>query len=145
MSQRLTNRHLMYVLPFPVWGAAEDYALTVAGGLGQRGWEVLLAHPASLSIPDRRADEVVSVVLPDSLAGLWRFLTTQSPALIHVNQVYLPAIAAARLARTHPIVVTAHTPALSIHLSSRGRVLEALAKPAVDRWITLSRSNQQLL
>jgi glycosyltransferase involved in cell wall biosynthesis len=65
--------------------------------------------------------------------------------MLHVNQVFLPALAVARLGRIHPVAVTAHTPALESRLSRRGRVLQTIARSGVDRWVVLSQRNRELL
>jgi glycosyltransferase involved in cell wall biosynthesis len=54
-------------------------------------------------------------------------------------------LAVACLGRIHPVVVTAHTPALESRLSRRGRLLQAIARGGVDRWVVLSERNRELL
>jgi glycosyltransferase involved in cell wall biosynthesis len=72
-------------------------------------------------------------------------MAREKPALLHVNQVSLPALAVARLERIHPTTVTAHTPALKTRLSFRGQALQAIARGGVDRWIVLSARNRALM
>jgi glycosyltransferase involved in cell wall biosynthesis len=86
-----------------------------------------------------------SPVDTDSYAALIRWIARERPRLLHVNQVFLPALAVARLGRIHPVVVTAHTPALESRLSRRGRVLQTIARSGVDRWVVLSERNRELL
>jgi glycosyltransferase involved in cell wall biosynthesis len=80
-----------------------------------------------------------------SLVAVTRWIAKEKPQLLHVNQVFLPALAVARLGRVHAVVVTAHTPALENRLSRRGRVLQAIARTGVDRWVVLSERNRELL
>src|SRR5262245_10651114 len=139
------SHQLLMVLPFPVVGAAEDYGLTIASGLATQGWDVTLWHAAAVSFGSGTTRGMKTMILPKSLPGLWRQLARHKGGILHVNQVFLPAISAARLARRHPVVVTAHTPALPVELSLRGHILQTFSRPAVDRWIALSESNRDLL
>src|SRR3954452_10975038 len=104
----------LLLLPFPVLGAAEDYGLILAKGLAGRGWNVTLAHPRGVDIDGNITPGVRTTTLPHSLPQLVSWLSKIKADLLHVNQVFLPALAAARLSRTHPTVVTAHTPALAL-------------------------------
>jgi glycosyltransferase involved in cell wall biosynthesis len=146
MSDRnLAPRRLHLLLPFSVLGAAEDYGLTIAEGMARRGWEVTVAHS---HLVDPVIDPVVvrkSPIDTDSLLAVTRWLTAERLGLLHVNQVFLPALGVARLNRIHPTIVTAHTPALPTRLSLRGRALQTFARRGVDRWIVLSERNRQLM
>jgi glycosyltransferase involved in cell wall biosynthesis len=85
-----------------------------------------------------------SSVDTDSVVAVTRWIARERPRLLHLNQVFLPALAVASLGRIHPVVVTVHTPALESTLSRRGRVLQSIARNAVDRWVTLSERNRKL-
>jgi glycosyltransferase involved in cell wall biosynthesis len=136
---------LHLLLPFPVLGAAEEYGITIVEGMARRGWEVTLGHSLDVS-PSVDAELVRTSPLDlGSLFALRRWLAAESPRLLHVNQVFLPVLAVARLQRIHPVVVTAHTPALESKLSRRGRILQAIARDGVDRWVVLSERNRELL
>jgi glycosyltransferase involved in cell wall biosynthesis len=134
------------VSPYPVWGAAEQYVLTLADGLAELTWDVRLlinadvagvqSKAATAGVPERRLT---------SVRGATALCAQQRRRVLHVNQASLPLLAGARAARAHPTVVTLHTPALESRLSRRGRFLQRLALPAVDRWIVLSERNKQLL
>jgi glycosyltransferase involved in cell wall biosynthesis len=135
--------HLL--LPFPVLGAAEDYGLTLASGMARRGWEVTVAHSQGVDVVLDHPLVRTMALDTNSLAGLARWLAKEKPALLHVNQAFLPALAIARIERIHPTVVTAHTPALAARLSLRGRTLQFVARGGVDRWIVLSERNRRLM
>jgi glycosyltransferase involved in cell wall biosynthesis len=145
MSDRNLSPHRLHLLlPFPALGAAEDYGLTIAAGVAQRGWEVTVAHSHQV---DPAIDPAVrrSPIDTDSLLDITRWLIAEKPDLLHVNQIFLPALGVARLKRVHPTVVTAHTPALATRFSLRGRALQSFARRGVDRWIVLSERNRQLM
>jgi glycosyltransferase involved in cell wall biosynthesis len=139
------SRHLHLLLPFPVLGAAENYGRTIAEGMARRGWRVTLGH--SFQISPSIDGELVrrSPLDTESLVAVTRWVAKERPHLLHVNQVFLPALGAARLGRIHPLVVTAHTPALESRSSRRGRALQAIARGGVDRWIVLSDRNRELM
>jgi len=83
--------------------------------------------------------------LPQTIRGTRQLILDVGADVLHVNQPHLPTIAAGRVAKKHPMVVTMHTPALKTSLSVRGRALRLVAFPAVDKWIVLSQSNRELL
>ena len=140
----IRERRLTLLLPFPVLGAAEDYGLTLASGMARRGWEVVVAHNESIDPPTSGFGVRKTAIDTDSLLDIARRLDGR-PGVLHVNQVFLPALAVAALRRIHPTVVTAHTPALATRWSLRGRVLHAVARREVARWIVLSERNRQLM
>jgi glycosyltransferase involved in cell wall biosynthesis len=146
MSERnLSPRRLHLLLPFPVLGAAEDYGLTIAQGMAQRGWDVTVAHSHRV---DPAIDAGVVRKAPidtNSPLAIKRWLAAEKPELLHVNQVFLPALGITRFKQIHPTVVTSHTPALRIGLSRRGRVLQFYSQRGVDRWIVLSERNRKLM
>jgi glycosyltransferase involved in cell wall biosynthesis len=149
---RVPRRSLL-IVPFSVRGAAEDYASILHDGLGQHGWRAtILTVQAEDSLPGdpglSARDEVR--VIPASVMNnpirLARFLHRwDPPEVIHVNQDFLPGMAAATLVPNSRSVVTVHTPALDIRYSLRGRALRRWVAPRVDAWIVLSRRNARLL
>jgi glycosyltransferase involved in cell wall biosynthesis len=136
---------LHLLLPFPVLGAAEEYGITLAEGMARRGWRVTLGHSLHISPPVNPRLVRTSTLDTESLVALARWVAEEEPHLLHVNQVFLPALGIARLSRLHPVVVTAHTPALESRLSRRGRTLQAISRGGVDRWVVLSERNRELL
>ena len=144
-SEVKVPQRLHLLLPFPVLGAAEEYGLTVAEGMARRGWRVTLGHSLHVSPPVDGHSVQASPVDTESLVAVARWIAQERPRLLHVNQVFLPALCVARLGRIHPVVVTAHTPALESRLSRRGRLLQAIARGGVDRWIVLSERNRELM
>jgi glycosyltransferase involved in cell wall biosynthesis len=142
------------VLPYPVFGAAEDYAAILACGL-QRAADVdVVVVFLDGSIPDATARafaaaDVDSVALSEgamnSIRHLRRALLSIEPDIVHVNQVFLPAIMAGGLLSGSATIVTAHNPALRPTYSVRGRVLSAIGERSVDCWIVLSARNEALL
>jgi glycosyltransferase involved in cell wall biosynthesis len=141
----LTPPRLHVLLPFPVLGAAEEYGITIAEGMAQRGWQVALGHSVHVSPSVDRGLVRTSPFDTESLIGVTRWIAEERPHLLHVNQVFLPALGAARGGRIHPVVVTAHTPALQTRLSRRGRFLQTITRSGVDRWVVLSERNRELL
>jgi len=139
------RQRLHLLLPFPVLGAAEEYGFTIAEGMARRGWRVTLGHSPHVSPSVDEHLVQASPVDTESLVAVTRWVAKERPHLLHVNQVFLPALGVARLGRIHPVVVTAHTPALESRLSSRGRILQAIARGGVDRWIVLSERNRELM
>jgi glycosyltransferase involved in cell wall biosynthesis len=133
------------LLPFPVLGAAEEYGITIAEGMARRGWQVTLGHSLHVSPSVDRRLVRTSPFDTASLISVARWIADERPHLLHVNQVFLPALGAARVGRIHPVVVTAHTPALQTVLSRRGRVLQSIGRSGVDRWVALSERNRKLL
>jgi glycosyltransferase involved in cell wall biosynthesis len=133
------------LLPFPVIGAAEEYGVTIAEGMARRGWRVTLGHSRHVSPSVDRHLVRTSPFDTGSLVAVARWVAEERPHLLHVNQMFLPALGVARLGRIHPVVVTAHTPALESRLSRRGRTLQAIARGGVDRWVVLSERNRELL
>jgi glycosyltransferase involved in cell wall biosynthesis len=142
------------LLPYPVFGAAEDYALILARGLSrllQVG--VVVAHyEGSLSAAEIEGLSDANVTrLPldgsvmSSVPKLRRALGPVQQTILHVNQPFLPGIATGASLPHVATVVTAHNPALQPVYSRRGRLLSKVAERRVDAWIVLSRRNEQLL
>jgi glycosyltransferase involved in cell wall biosynthesis len=144
-SEVSPDQHLHLLLPFPVIGAAEEYGITIAEGMARRGWQVTLGHSPHVSPSVDRHLVRTSPFDPTSVVAVMRWLNRERPHLLHVNQVFLPALAIARLGRIHPVVATVHTPALQGTLSRRGRILQAIARDGVGRWVVLSERNRELL
>ena len=140
----MVDRRLHIVLPFAVLGAAEDYGLTIAEGMAQRGWEVTLAH-SRLVDPEIQPPVIAAPIDINSYRAISRWLIAERPSLLHVNQVFLPLLSVSRLVRIHPTIVTAHTPALPTRTSRRGQVLRLFAGRGVDHWIVLSERNRQVM
>ena len=109
------------MLPYPVFGAAEDYASILACGLQRTAdVDVVVVHLDG-SIPEASARgldtaDVDSVALSESamnsIRHLRRALLSIEPDIVHVNQVFLPAIMAGGLLSGAATVVTSHNPAL---------------------------------
>jgi glycosyltransferase involved in cell wall biosynthesis len=136
-----------------VFGAAEAYALTLAQGLHHRGWEVTLIVPKEMRLPPE-SDSFESqgarfLAVPGTLLrrplALRSLLRSVGPDLVHVNDVFLPGMAAATVRGAGRTVVTCHTPALGVSYSRRGRALARWSVPRVDAWIALSPRNARLL
>ena len=142
------------VLPYAVFGAAEDYAAMILGcGLKAAGVEVVVLHLKG-SLPAEVVDAFEAAGVEDvsmsidrmtSIRRLRQTLRSLDPDVVHVNQEYLPGMAAGALLRGTSVVVTAHNPALEVHFSMRGRLLRRWVTPRVDSWIVLSKRNALLL
>jgi glycosyltransferase involved in cell wall biosynthesis len=72
-------------------------------------------------------------------------LANLRPDIVHVNQVSLPAMAAAALIPRSALVITAHNPALRHEYNAKGRLLAAAVKNRPVAWIVLSDRNRRLL
>jgi glycosyltransferase involved in cell wall biosynthesis len=145
--------HILVLWPFPVLGAAEAYALTLAEGILGRGWKLTLLVPNAVSIPgggraiESLGGEILAVPgshlrSPFALRSLLRHVGAD---IVHVNDVFLPGIAASTHRGSGPTVVTCHTPALQVRYSRRGRALRRWSVPRVDAWIALTGRNAALL
>jgi glycosyltransferase involved in cell wall biosynthesis len=141
------------VLPYRVFGAAEDYATIVAFGVREVGLNVTVLHLEG-SVPDSVVGQfdavgiqrvALSSSVMRSVRRLRQALRSTEPDVVHVNQTFLPAMVGAGLLSLCSTVVTAHNPALRPTYSTRGRALSAVADRCVDCWIVLSRRNHDLL
>jgi glycosyltransferase involved in cell wall biosynthesis len=142
------------VLPYPVFGAAEDYALILACGVRRTAQEPVTILHLKGSIPPSAATtldaagverKALSESDMNDIRKLRRILRSLGPEVVHVNQEFLPGMAAGLLLRHTPVVVTAHNPALQVRFSPRGRLLQRWTTPRVNAWIVLSERNAQLL
>ncbi len=151
---RRPKDRVLLVLPFPVFGAAEDYGLVLARGLAGRGVHAQVLVPADLALPadvERSLPaeiEPIRVPEPD-LRNIPRLRRTLSRlaggGVVHLCQPFLPGLAAAAMLPDTACVTTVHTPALRVGYSWKGRVLEWLTARTVDAWIVLSERNRDLL
>jgi glycosyltransferase involved in cell wall biosynthesis len=147
------DRSVAILLPFPTFGAVEDYGLILSEGLARREWKVLLIHHRGLPLPDGLVSSIAEQgeVVPVGQDGLRRIGRLRSllrglrPNVVHVNHTFLPGIVAATSLGRSRVVVTEHTPALSVRYSIKARLALAWGAPRVDRWVVLSERNRQLL
>jgi hypothetical protein len=104
------------------WGAVEEYVAAVARGLGH---EAVLVHPGVEGFDELgvrtitvspEASNTVSLTLE-----LARTLRRLHPAIVHVTDVWPPALVAARLARAPRLLLTHHTPELPRRDNPAGR------------------------
>jgi glycosyltransferase involved in cell wall biosynthesis len=108
--------------PARAWGAVEEYVAAVARGLGD---EAVVVHPGvegfeqlgvrTITVSPE-ASNIVSLTL-----GLARTLRRLRPELVHVTDVWPPALVAARLARVPRLLLTHHTPELPRRDNLAGR------------------------
>jgi glycosyltransferase involved in cell wall biosynthesis len=107
----------------PAFGAVERYVCELVRGLRERRHETLLLYPdapatapfAELHGGSVRTEAFPSHLLtssPRKLRYLWARLRRERPSLVHVTDVWPPALVAARLARVRRVLVTDHTPEL---------------------------------
>ena len=117
----------------PAWGAVERYVGAVARGLHDRGDEAVLVYPdVPELLPFAATGLRTETFRPDLSAprlALWlrRFLGRARPRVVHVTDVWPPAMVAARLARVPRTIVTHHTPELPRRESVAGRLWWQLA------------------
>jgi glycosyltransferase involved in cell wall biosynthesis len=109
------------------WGAVERYVSTIARALGERA---VLVHPddpalapfaelgvRTIGVPAELLESAPRLTL--RLAGLLRGLR---PELVHVTEVFPPALVAARIAGVRRLLVTHHTPELPRRDNPAGRI-----------------------
>lgn len=106
------------------WGAVERYVAAIARALGDRAVLVHLDDPALAPFAELGVRTVP--IPPGSAAGttrrLARLLRRLRPEVVHVTEVWPPALVAARLARAHRLLVTHHTPELPRRDNLAGRL-----------------------
>jgi hypothetical protein len=120
------------ILPFAVFGAAEDYALILACGLQPTTCvDVVVVH-LDQAVPEAAARAldaagVESVAVSESAVNstlrLRRTLRSIEPDVVHVNQVFLPAIMAAGLPSGSATVVRHTTPRCGLPLIAGARLV----------------------
>jgi glycosyltransferase involved in cell wall biosynthesis len=108
------------------WGAVERYVSSIASALGERALLVYPDDPAlapfselgirTIPFPAELLDSAPR--LTRRLAGMLRNL---GPDVVHVTELFPPALVAARLARPRRLLVTHHTPELSRSDNLAGR------------------------
>jgi glycosyltransferase involved in cell wall biosynthesis len=109
------------------WGAVERYVAAIAGALGERA---LLVYPDDPVLAPFARLGVRTVPFPAELlksaprltrrlTGLLRGLR---PDVVHVTEVFPPALVAARIAGVRRLFVTHHTPELPRRDNPAGRV-----------------------
>ena len=106
------------------YGAVERYVAAIARALGDRGVLVHLDDPAlerfgELGVPTIR---IRARSAPATTLELTRVLRRLRPRLVHVMEVWPPALVAARLARAPRLLVTHHTPELPRRDNLAGRL-----------------------
>lgn len=117
----------------PAWGAVERYVGAIARGLRERSEEAVLVYPDVPALLPFAATGIRAETFPPGLsaprlaAWLRRFLREVRPRVVHVTDVWPPAMVAARLARVPRLIVTHHTPELPRRDSRVGRLWWRLA------------------
>jgi glycosyltransferase involved in cell wall biosynthesis len=106
------------------WGAVERYVAAVARGLGDEAVLVHLDDPALTPFSDVgvRTVALPPASAPRTTVALARLLRRLGPGLVHVTEVWPPALVAARLARVPRVLVTHHTPELPRRDNAAGRL-----------------------
>jgi glycosyltransferase involved in cell wall biosynthesis len=106
------------------WGAVEAVVAAVARALGDRGVLVHLDDPALAPFAELgvRTVAVPPGSAPRTTLRLARELRRLRPEIVHVTEVWPPALVAARLARAPRLLVTHHTPELPRRDNVAGRV-----------------------
>jgi glycosyltransferase involved in cell wall biosynthesis len=106
------------------WGAVERYVAAVARGLGEDA--VLVHHDDPVLEPFSelgvRTIRIPSASAPRTALVLARTLRRLRPRIVHVVEVWPPALVAARLARVPRVLVTHHTPELPRRDNAAGRL-----------------------
>jgi glycosyltransferase involved in cell wall biosynthesis len=128
----------------PAFGAVERYVLAIARALAEREADAALVFPDDPALdPFRELGGALTLVpIPSTTArsapAVTRFLAATMrrlrPSLVHVTDVWPPALIAARLARVQRLLLTHHTPELPRRDNLAGRLaleLGWLARPEV--------------
>jgi glycosyltransferase involved in cell wall biosynthesis len=105
------------------WGAVERYVATLACALGDR--VLLVYHDDRVLAPFGDLGARTVAIPPGSAfrttLRLAALLRRERPEVVHVTEVWPPALIAARLARVPRLLVTHHTPELPRRDSLAGR------------------------
>jgi glycosyltransferase involved in cell wall biosynthesis len=106
------------------YGAAERYVAALAGALGERAVLVHLDDPALAAFRRVGVRTIPMQPAPAPLLALRlaRLLRSLRPSVVHVTEVWPPALVAARLARVRRLLVTHHTPELPRRDNLHGRL-----------------------
>ena len=99
------------------YGAVERYVAALARGLAERESDVVLVHVDDPALAPFAGLGVRTLKVTDGPAPrvafeLTRILRRLGPSLVHVTEVWPPALVAARLARAPRLLLTHHTPEL---------------------------------
>lgn len=122
----------------PVFGAVEAYVCDIVRGLQGAEEPVVLVHPDVPELEPFRSLSGGNVELrtfphawlhssPRLAIGLTQLLRRLRPRVVHITDVWAPAIVAARLARVSRVLVTHHTPELPRRDNALGRLWGWLA------------------
>jgi glycosyltransferase involved in cell wall biosynthesis len=105
----------------------ERYVVAIARGLAERRVPSALVFPASPVLAPFQELDVELVQVPQVTAGeVRRALRRLRPDVVHVTDVWPPALVGARLAGARRLLVTHHTPELPRHDNLAGRAWRAL-------------------
>lgn len=106
------------------WGAVERYVSALAEGLGDEALLVHLDDPALAPFEELgvRTVRLRASPAPRLALDLARLLRRLRPRVVHVTEVWPPALVAARLARAPHLLVTHHTPELPRRDNVHGRL-----------------------
>ncbi len=128
---------ILYLHGAPAFGAVERYVIQLVEGLAGQEEAVLafpdvpelapfhrLAGPRVRLLPLALA--LVAGPAPRLAAELQRLVARERPRVVHVTDVWPPALVAARLAGVRRLLVTHHTPELPRHDNLAGRAWWAL-------------------
>jgi glycosyltransferase involved in cell wall biosynthesis len=115
----------------PAYGAIEKYLAEIAAAIEE---PAVLVHPdvpelapfAALPIRREPLPAATLASAPRATAALTRVFRRLRPRLIHVNDLFPPAVIAARAARVPRVLVTHHTPELPRHDNAAGQALQQL-------------------
>lgn len=127
------------------WGAVERYVAAVARALGDRAVLVHVDDPALAPFAELgvRTVAIPPGGAPRTTLRLARLLRRLRPAVVHVTEVWPPALVAARLARVPRLLVTHHTPELPRHDNPAGRLAWRLGWAARPEVVYTSESDRE--
>lgn len=128
--------------PAAAWGAVEEYVAAIVRGLEE---EAVLVHPG---VPELEELGIRTATVPTTpsntvLRSLVRLLRTHRPRLVHVTDVWPPALVAARIARVPRVLLTHHTPELPRRDNLAGRVWWRLGWAARPEVVYTSETDRE--
>jgi glycosyltransferase involved in cell wall biosynthesis len=138
----------------PAFGAVETYVLDILDGVRARRRRAALVYPAvpELARFDAREDverfplapSLVSGSTPRLVLELAKQLRRLRPNIVHVTDVWPPALVAARIARVPRLIVTHHTPELPRTDNTLGRLWWRTGWAMRPEVVYTSRSDREL-
>lgn len=134
----------------PVIGAAEQYAISLAQGLSERGHHVsLLVHKANAQVVARIiAGSRVSIgstteEISGALRAAFALLRSARPQCVHANQWASPLVMVGRALACPALVITDHVLPAVPSYNIRGSILRSITRAAANGLVVFSNQNRE--